>query len=420
MAPIFPILAFLGTWLSTRQSLGAGVSFTLGVGYLNGVIRANYLSVWTTFQFDAAILGLYLGFFTRPESSGIWRTPLGNWIALLMVWPTFLALIPVNDLVVQLVALRATIWYLPVALLALRLTAKDLDTIARTFAGLNLISLSAGYYIFVNGLESLYPENSITELMYRSKDVAGGNYRIPSTFMNAHQYGGTMGVSLAFLLGRLLQDRIAVWEFVYLSLGVGASLGGVLMCAARMPVAVAALTLFSAWILSGFSLRLGIILGALAIVGVYVSMSDERLQRFESLDDADAVENRLRGSANDEFLKLLISYPLGAGIGSAVGTNIPFFLSDRAPEPIGLENEYSRITVDQGWLGLILWLAFLRWMILRKPIVLGPWRLGTLIMLSCTGITWATAFLGTGTLSSIPGSMIVILQIGVVAKSRVR
>ena len=62
-----------------------------------------------------------------------------------------------------------------------------------------------------------------------------------------------------------------------------------------------------------------------------------------------------------------MDYPFGAGMGSAVGTSIPYFLADVAPEQIGLENEFSRILVDQGWFGLGGWLAFVGWLYVRPP-----------------------------------------------------
>ena len=51
--------AFVLTFLGTRASLGAGISVMLCVGYLNGIIRANFLGMPTTFLFDAAVAGLY-------------------------------------------------------------------------------------------------------------------------------------------------------------------------------------------------------------------------------------------------------------------------------------------------------------------------------------------------------------------------
>ena len=124
---------------------------------------------------------------------------------------------------------------------------------------------------------------------------------------------------------------------------------------------------------------------------------------------------RIAGSANEGFLELLIHYPLGAGMGSAVGTSIPFFLAHLAPEPIGLENEYSRILVDQGWFGLAGWLALLGWLYVRPPSARppAPWRLGVVFMYSLTLACWATAFIGTGILTSIPGTFLLLTQMGV-------
>ena len=102
-------------------------------------------------------------------------------------------------------------------------------------------------------------------------------------------------------------------------------------------------------------------------VGLVVARNDERLQRITTLEDSEFVSQRIAGSANEGFLELLIHYPFGAGMGSAVGTSIPFFLAHLAPEQIGLENEYSRILVDQGWFGLGGWLALLGGCSLAHP-----------------------------------------------------
>ena len=57
------LVAFAGVFLAMFRSLGWGFLAVLAVGYFSGVIRANFLGVFTTFMFDAAVLGLYLGFF---------------------------------------------------------------------------------------------------------------------------------------------------------------------------------------------------------------------------------------------------------------------------------------------------------------------------------------------------------------------
>ena len=55
-------IAFTGVFLAMSRSLGWGFLAVITVGYFSGVIRANYLGVFTTMMFDAAVLALYLGF----------------------------------------------------------------------------------------------------------------------------------------------------------------------------------------------------------------------------------------------------------------------------------------------------------------------------------------------------------------------
>src|SRR5262245_50996847 len=104
----FPVFAFLAVLGLTLRSLGLGLLGVFAVGYFNGVVRANYLSVYTTFMFDSALLGLYVGFFAGwpREAAEVLRGAAGRWVLLLVIWPALLSLVPVNDFLVQLVALR--------------------------------------------------------------------------------------------------------------------------------------------------------------------------------------------------------------------------------------------------------------------------------------------------------------------------
>jgi hypothetical protein len=146
----------------------------------------------------------------------------------------------------------------------------------------------------------------------------------------------------------------------------------------------------------------------------------ERFQRAKELLDTEQVERRVRLSANESFLELLLRYPAGAGLGSAYGTSIPYFLADRAPQAIGLENEFSRLLVDQGWLGVGLWLGFLLWLLGRPPPLRleASFGLAVVFMHALALVSWATAFIGTGLLSSVPGSVLMLAQMGVLARVR--
>jgi hypothetical protein len=423
MDAVFPILAFAAALLATTRSLGWGLLAVIAVGYFNGVVRANFLSVFTTFMFDAGILGLYVGFFFGRErqAAAVWSGPAGQFVLFLIAWPTLLTLIPINSFLVQLVALRATVWFLPVLLIATRLTAADLATLARGLAVLNLVALAGGLYVYVNGVESLYPRNAVTNIIYASRDVGDFEYhRVPSFFLNSHAYGGAMLFSLPFLLGRLFGPRVGPWDRLLAAAGVVAAIAGMLLCAARLPLALFAIAGLIAWACSRFSLALGVGAAGIVAAGVALAATSERLQRAATLENTEVVSERIQGSANEQFFELLGKYPGGAGMGSSVGTSIPYFLADQAPEAIGLENEYSRILVDQGWVGLFGWLAFLGWLLVRppRPRFAVPWQLGAVLMYALVLTNWATAFIGAGTLSAVPGSVLLLTQMGVLVAVR--
>jgi len=422
----FFVGAFAVVMLAMFGSLGWGFLAVIAVGYFNGVIRANYLGVYTTFMFDAALFGLYLGFLLKKS---LWARGAGSTLAtglilFLIAWPTLLCVITVNHFLIQCVGLRAAVWFLPVLWIATRLTTADLAVLARGLVVLNLVALAVGVYIYLYGVEVLYPLNAVTTTIYRSKDLGVGTkfHRIPSTFLNAHNYGGTMLYTLPFLLDRLAGASARMLDRGLAAAGVVAAAGGILMCGARLPLVVLGLTLVVAWALTRMSLKVGLVVGVLVWVGLAVARSDERLQRITTVTESGYVSQRIAGSANSGFLELMIQYPFGAGLGSAAGTSIPFFLAHLAPEQIGLENEYSRILVDQGWFGLAGWLALLAWLYARPPTGRSrpPWWLGVVLMYSLTFTCWATAFIGTGILASIPGTFMLLAEMGVLIGVRAR
>lgn len=423
MGLVFALSAFVGVLMATKRSLGCGFVAVFAVGYASGVVRANVLGVHTTFMFDAAVLGLYLVVFTcrTGRSSSLRSEPAGPMVLFLIAWPALLCLIPINNFLVQLVALRSTVWLLPILLVATRLTASDLALITRGLVVLNLVALAGGIYVYLHGVEALFPKNAITQIIYRSGDIAGNKYhRIPSIFLSAHAYGGTMLLTLPFLLDRVSGIGVRLTDRVLATIGVVAAAGGLLMCGARLPIVQLVMALMITWALTRFSLGLGLVGAILVGVGVWVANTNERFQRAATLSDTNYVANRVAGSANDSFFALAMDYPMGAGMGSAVGNSIPFFLADQAPEQVGMENEFCRILVDQGWIGLGAWLAFVGWLCVRpprsRPAV--PWRIGVVFMYAMTMTTWMTAFIGTGTLSSVPGSALLLCQMGILAAVR--
>src|SRR5262249_21642804 len=194
-----PVAGFGGPSVGVRRPPGLGFVVVFATGYFNGIIRANFLGVFTTFMFDAALLGLYLGTAIGHPALAreMWAGRAGRFCLFLIGWPAVLSLVPVNDLLVQFVALRATVFFLPVMLIATRMSSADLGLMARGLAVLNLCALVGGVYVYQNGVAALYPENAVTQIIYNSKDVGGFEYhRVPSTFLSAHAYGGGLLPSL--------------------------------------------------------------------------------------------------------------------------------------------------------------------------------------------------------------------------------
>ncbi len=417
------LVPFTTCFLLTARSLGLGFLGVFVVGYFSGVIRANEPGIATTFLFDFSLLGLYAGFatFRWDRAVALLNTTAGKFTLCIILWPTLLSLIPINALLVQLVALRATVWFFPVILISSQLKSSDLTIMARGLSILNVAALIGGVYIYYNGVESLYPQNAVTMIIYNSRDVSGFEYhRIPSFFLSAHAYGGTMLLSLPFVLGRVLDRDVHLLERSILVSGSVAALFGIAMCAARQPAVLLFVAIFITWIATRFSLKFGIASVALFLAGLLIVSGNERFQRITTLEDTEALSDRIRSSANENFFETIFEYPVGAGMGSSAGTSIPIFLSDSAPVAIGLENEYSRISVDQGILGLLLWLTFLVWLLYRFPSFsqTQPWGTTVTMAYSFVLTSWITAFIGAGTLSSIPGSVLLLACMGLIIKNR--
>jgi hypothetical protein len=319
---------------------------------------------------------------------------------------------------IQLVGLRAAIWFLPFLLLGATVLPRDLTLIARTLAVLNLVALAFAVGEYFLGLERFFPRNAVTAIMYKSLDV--GNYtfhRIPATFAVAGAYGGVMVATIPWLAGRVQVPGVSLSERGLLGAGLLAAALGTFLCGSRTPVAC--LFVLIALLAYQFRNRFHYLIPGLvlaAIVGYFVAGS-ERLQRFTSLGDTHLVTDRFQGSVNLWTLELLFSYPLGAGLGSAFGTSIPSYLQHLAPEQIGAENEYARIGVEQGLVGLFLWLAFLFWFFGRRPRAPVPsWELGGNLMYGCTLLTWGTGLIGCGVLTAIPGTSLLLFTMGVLAR----
>ena len=82
--------------------------------------------------------------------------------------------------------------------------------------------------------------------------------------------------------------------------------------------------------------------------------------------------------------------------------------------PIGMENEYARILAEQGIIGLLLWLCFLTWFFYRGRVAFknGPWNTTRRLNWCLIAVCFGTAWIGTGLLTSIPGTALLIIGAG--------
>lgn len=417
MAFYLCIAAFFVCLIAGRRSLVAGLTVLLAFGYTYGILRANLPDAYSHFIFDAGVLGFYVAQLSRHMS----RTEEAKvksvrpWIEFLIVWPVLLFLIPNQDMLIRFVGLRGNVFLLPFILVGALLSDDNKYDLAIRLAILNLIAFAFATLEFFTTIETFFPHNEVTRLIYLSKDVAQSAYRIPSTFTGAHAYAGTMVMSLPLLLGALQQKKVQVSHKPILIAAVVTSLLGVLLAATRLHFIGAAIIVTVAL----FSLRSQashVIGWAILLVGIgWVVSGEQRLQRFTGLQDVEMVSQRVAGSINMGFLDLATTYPLGNGLGGG-GTSIPYFLNDRIENPVSMENEYARILLEQGLVGLGLWIIFIGW-VLTRPGEPGtsPWFLGKRLAWATCAAYFATGLIGTGLLTSIPQTCLFLLNVGWVA-----
>jgi hypothetical protein len=322
------------------------------------------------------------------------------------------------------VGLRGAVLVLGFFLLGARLTNHEWYRLALWVAGLNVGAFLLAVAEFQFGIEPFFPQSPVTEIMYRSRvlvtNVGGAPlYRIPSSFSSAHAYGGTMVMTLPLLLGAwVASSRVELralqrqWHRPFIMFAIVASVLGVFMSATRQHAVMLFVVLLSATAVGRLriSYRVAWIVVLLAIAGV-VSQT-ERLQRFTELDDQDVVRDRVQVSVNTSFFEMAARYPMGNGLGGG-GTSIPYFLANRMRPIAALENEYGRIMIEQGIPGLILWVAFVVWIVSRGTRVgLGEWAFARRLSWLIVSAYFLTAAIGLGLLASIPQSYIFLLLAG--------
>src|SRR6266516_2314854 len=245
IADVLCIASLVLVFFFTRRSLGAGMVALLTVGYAYGILRANFPTDASHFIFDAGVLGLYAAVFMTPaQREARYRSlSLQPWVALLMGWPLLMFFVPTQDWAIQLVGLRGALFFVPFLLIGARMGEEDFTTLAMGMAVLNIAELGIALLQFFFGIEQFFPRNVVTELIYKSNDVAGGAYRIPATFVASAAYGAVMAMTVPFLIWLWAKPSIALVRRRFLEVALVASGLGVFLSASRTSAILLAISL---------------------------------------------------------------------------------------------------------------------------------------------------------------------------------
>jgi hypothetical protein len=412
------VFAFVSVYFAGRRSLSAGVSLAFAFGYMYGIIRAHYPDPAGYFIFDSALAGLYLAVFTRKRTQ-IQRRKMRRiapWAMVMFLWPAVLALLPLQDPMIQLVGLRGQVFFLPFLVIGAMFDDRELRELAFWLTALNIVAFGFAAGEYVLGLQTFLPRNAATSVIYQSHDVAGyTEYRIPATFVNPAGYGGVMVMTLPLLIGAWARVKEHSWNRLFYIIGIAVAVLGVFMCASR----TAAVLMFALGIVVSLSFRARLSAyltwGVIVVAVGWVVVATPRLQRFTQLQDTNYVQTRIRGSVNVGFLQQVVDYPLGNGLGGG-GTSIPYFLQDRLRNQIAIENEYARIMAELGIPGLGIWIAFIFWVFTRRaPLRSDPWFIGRRLAYFTCLAYFGLAVLGLGLLTWVPGTALLLFLVGWVA-----
>lgn len=411
------VLALIACFAAGRRSIAAGVIATSAVGYFYGIVRANVPVAASHFIFDAASVGFLLALITRRLTPAE-RYKLGRvmpWLVALVAWPTFMLLLPLQNPLIQLVGWRGQVFFLPYIAVGAMIDGAGARRIAVGLSVLSLIELAFAIAEIELGVPRFYPRNEVTQIIYRSTDVMVGatsTYRLPGTFVQAAAFGGQMASVIPLLLGAMVRERRGSPTRYLLLAAIGASAVCVFLSASR----TSAVLLFVLALAATFSGRVRNFpwfgwIALIAIVTVLIAASP-RMRRFISLDNTQYVKTRISGSVNESIFQLALEYPLGNGLGGG-GTSLPYFLQPLLRNQVMIENEYGRLMLEQGLPGLALWLAFIVWALSRPlPSDRDPWQLGKWLARGCLGFSFVMAQTGTGLLTAIPGTALLLFYMG--------
>ena len=416
IALLLCVLALVTTLKASKYSLAAGLIAVISWGYFYGILRANFPQGLSFVIFDVSVLAFYWANRKRMSSEAPRLKNIKTWIFILLAWPAFLVFLPLQDPLISLIGLRGNVFFLPMLLIGALLTSRDLLDLSLGLAVLNCLALGFGVAEYFLGLERFFPVNPVTFIIYASNDVAGYQYfRIPSTFGTAHLYGGAMVTSLPFLFSGWISRRSGDKTRWLILLGICSGLFGVLLSATRLHLVVAVVVSVTLIIAGSFSMKSKLwVVAALILIGM-AAVNNERFGRFKSLGETDRVADRIHGSVNRSFFEIMTEFPMGNGLGGG-GTSIPFFLRDNVRHPIAMENEYCRILLETGIIGLALWLGFILWFLFGShAFAKSPWSGGRRTAWVCCLCYFGIGLIGTGMLTSVPQTLMMFLAVGWVA-----
>ncbi len=414
VALLLCILAGITTSWAVRRSVVAGLTAVLAWGYVYGIARANFLAPLAHFIFDVSLLAFYAGYrWTLSDSERALVAPVRKWLILFTAWAVVVSLFVLQHPLIEVVGLRGNLFFLPLLLVAARLSKDEWREMAVSVSLLNLATFALGSAEYVFGVQRFFPPNAVTQIIYNSNDVAGYRYlRIPSSFVTAHAYGGTMAATLPLLFSALSAAGQTWRRSLPVIVGILSAMLGVLLSSTRLNFVIAAALVAGVLLAGGLRGKArALLLVSVAVIGLF-AVSNDRVSRFKSLGDSAAVTTRITGSVNRTFWEILLDYPLGNGMGGG-GTSIPYFLQELIHKPVALESEYARILLEQGIPGLGLWLAFAATVAFASQAFRpSPMRPGRVVFWLYSCISFCTAAIGTGMMTAIPQTAFLMFYAG--------
>ncbi len=368
---LLPAGSLGSAWL-TRRSVGDGLGLLLFIGSVYGLARCRVLDGFTHFWFDASSIGAYAALYSRATSG---KTPglfgLKRWIFALAVIPLLLILLsPFLDaqpVLVQLLGLRPALFFLPFLLVGGLVQPSDARQLARWAVGSRARHCGRGHRRVCYRRRAVFScqrsfSNHLPLSRYRRERT-----RFVFPRRSARRTPTEARWSDSFHSWCFCSSHETLRERALGAIALGCAALGVFACGARLPF-IGLLVVAATIVIRG--VRRNDIRVAAVAIGAVLALTvsrDERLQRFETLSDSAYVGSRFEGSVNENLLEILAEHPVGRGLGSAVGTSIPYFLAAESRPQVGLENEFARIGIEQGLVGLLLWLAFGALVLLQSP-----------------------------------------------------